>query len=245
MASRDFKEDIRALRYRLGLLAPHGAKGRQAEKSMIFSADDEARPSDRLIELALAAAREAHGISLEHLDSRLPGPPHWPSIWPGEHYRLLAGLARALQARTVIEIGTATGMSALALLAGVPEDGRVVTFDLVGWREFPGNVLREDDFADGRLAQHLDDLSRPDGAAKHADLLRHADLIFIDAAKDGEQEERFLELFDRTDFTGAPVLVFDDIRQWKMLRIWREVRLPKLDVTSFGHWSGTGLVDLS
>jgi hypothetical protein len=37
--------------------------------------------------------------------------------------------------------------------------------------------------------------------------------------------------------------MFDDIRFWNMLRIWRNVAAPKLDITSFGHWSGTGLVD--
>jgi hypothetical protein len=38
-------------------------------------------------------------------------------------------------------------------------------------------------------------------------------------------------------------LVFDDIRIWNMLRIWREIVRPKLDLTSFGHWTGTGIVD--
>lgn len=37
--------------------------------------------------------------------------------------------------------------------------------------------------------------------------------------------------------------LFDDIRVWNMLAIWRGIRRPKLDLTSFGHWSGTGLVD--
>ncbi len=37
--------------------------------------------------------------------------------------------------------------------------------------------------------------------------------------------------------------MFDDIRVWNMLEIWRGIRRPKLDLTSFGHWSGTGLVD--
>jgi hypothetical protein len=41
---------------------------------------------------------------------------------------------------------------------------------------------------------------------------------------------------------GAPVLVFDDTRVRNMLHTWRDVRRPKLDLTSFGHWSGTGLV---
>lgn len=36
---------------------------------------------------------------------------------------------------------------------------------------------------------------------------------------------------------------FDDIRLWNMLRIWREIRLPKMDMTSFGPWCGTGLCE--
>jgi hypothetical protein len=121
----------------------------------------------------------------------------------------------------------------------------VVTFDLVPWRRYPQAVLREDDFADGRLIQHVDDLSVPEAAARHGDLLASADLIFVDAAKDGRQEQVFLDLFEGTPFRGRPIVIFDDIRQWKMLRIWRDIRRPKLDVTSFGHWSGTGLVDFA
>lgn len=32
-----------------------------------------------------------------------------------------------------------------------------------------------------------------------------------------------------------------DIRLWNMPAFWRDVPLPKLDLTSFGHWSGTGV----
>jgi predicted O-methyltransferase YrrM len=236
-------EHLRALRYRYGLLAPIRAKARQAERSMIFSADDEARPSARLLALARDAAAAAEGIQLERLDERVPDPPYWHRVWPGEHYRLLAGLVEALTPRVVVEIGTATGLSALALLDRLDGAGKLVTFDLVPWREYPGTVLRDSDFADGRLLQELDDLSAAAGADKHRELLHEADLIFIDAAKDGAQEQAFLDRFEGMAFRGAPVVVFDDIRQWKMLRIWREVTRPKLDVTSFGHWSGTGLVD--
>jgi hypothetical protein len=28
-----------------------------------------------------------------------------------------------------------------------------------------------------------------------------------------------------------------------MIELWRNVQKPKLDLTSFGHWSGTGLID--
>ena len=37
--------------------------------------------------------------------------------------------------------------------------------------------------------------------------------------------------------------MFDDIRLLNMIEQWRALPRPKLDLTSFGHWSGTGLVD--
>ncbi len=30
-----------------------------------------------------------------------------------------------------------------------------------------------------------------------------------------------------------------------MIDIWRSIKSPKLDATSFSHWSGTGIVDIS
>jgi predicted O-methyltransferase YrrM len=238
-------EHVRRVRYRFGLLGPAGVRARQAEKSMIFSADDEVRPSERLVGLALEAAAVARRTDLSAISARLVRPPYWPEIWPGEHYRLLAGLVAVEVPSVVIEIGTATGLSALALRHGLGTEAQLVTFDIVPWRQYPDTALREEDFADGRLVQHVDDLSVPHVAASHTELLRSADLIFIDAAKDGRQERVFLDVFERTAFRRRPIVVFDDIRQWKMLRTWREVQRPKLDVTSLGHWSGTGLVDFA
>jgi hypothetical protein len=30
-----------------------------------------------------------------------------------------------------------------------------------------------------------------------------------------------------------------------MIDLWRSIESPKLDITSFGHFSGSGLVDIS
>ena len=73
-------------------------------------------------------------------------------------------------------------------------------------------------------------------------LLEQADIIFIDAAKDGICEPRLIENLRRVSFKTPPLVIFDDIRLRNMLRVWREISAPKLDVTSFGHRSGTGLV---
>jgi len=37
----------------------------------------------------------------------------------------------------------------------------------------------------------------------------------------------------------------DDIRFKNMIPLWRSITQPKLDISSFGHWSGFGMVDLS
>jgi len=66
-------------------------------------------------------------------------------------------------------------------------------------------------------------------------------LIFVDGPKDGRFEPAFLELLVRTGRKTRALLVLDDIRLWNMLRVWAELPLTKLDMTSFGQWSGTGI----
>jgi predicted O-methyltransferase YrrM len=198
-------------------------------------------PSDRLLDLALDAAQAARTVDLRWISGR--GTDRFPDVWPGEHYKLLNAIVSVLGAKTVVEIGTATGMSALAISAALPRDGKVVTFDLVPWREYPGSVLRDADFSDGRLEQRLEDLSTPSGWRANADLLKQAEFIFVDAKHDGAQERAFMHGFEEVGLDKCPVVLFDDIRVWEMLAFWHEVSRPKLDLTSFGHWSGTGLVD--
>jgi predicted O-methyltransferase YrrM len=234
---------VAALGRRLGVSGPPPVSARHVELSAISSADDDVPPSPRLLEVALAAIDRARTVDLSALDERLPAGSPMASTWPGEHYRLLTALVAALQPSLVLEIGTATGLSALAMKPALPPGGRIVTYDIVPWQRFSGTVLREDDFADGRLEQRVEDLTDEAVAARSRDLLEQAGLLFVDAAKDGRQEVRFLETFDRLAFRADPIAVFDDIRVWNMLSIWRGVRRPKLDLTSFGHWSGTGLVD--
>jgi hypothetical protein len=204
--------------------------------------DDPARPNTRLIELGLAAAQFAATVDLTSITERMAVSPRWPEIWPGEHYKLLAGLISVLRPKKVIEIGTSTGLSALTIKRFLPTDGRLITFDIVAWNEFEQTALRSEDF-DQRLEQRLADLSDASVFSRHVSLLHDADFIFIDAAKDSQQEDRFISNFQTVDFVTAPIFMFDDIRLWNMLRTWRTINRPKLDLTSFGHWSGTGLVD--
>ena len=73
-------------------------------------------------------------------DGRLSSEPRWFETWPGEHYRLLATITRLLEPRCVIEIGTFTGMGALALKQELPPGAIVHTFDISRWKLFFANV---------------------------------------------------------------------------------------------------------
>lgn len=224
------------------LFFPPPFDARHYKRTFVASPDDEAsRPNRAVLECALAAARKTVDIDISELCSRQP-PKDWdPQLWPGEHYRLLAGFVDHLQPRLVVEIGTETGLSALCLLKNMPAGGRVVTFDLVPWKEVPGTTLLDEDFGDGRLVQELADLAKPEVFESYRALLSEADLIFADGPKDGRFEYAFAAHLDALEFNTAPYVIFDDIRDRNMLRFWRELKKPKLDISSFGHWTGTGL----
>lgn len=225
------------------LLFPPPVKARHVKRTFVSSPDDEAsRPTRKVIEMALAVVARALDVDLADVSRRMTeSEPRWPDIWPGEHYRLLAGFVAHLQPTTVVEVGTHTGMSALSLKQYLPERSRLVTFDLIKWDDVPGTCLSERDFDDGRLAQIIADLADPDKFRKHRDLLAKAELIFVDGPKDGRFEPAFARHLDEIPFDTPPWVIFDDIRDLHMLQFWRDIRYPKLDMSSFGHWTGTGL----
>lgn len=218
-------------------------RARHYKRTFVASRDDEpGRPDRGVIEFALDIARAALDVDLSDLRRRA-GALGWdPGLWPGEHYRLLAAIVRRLQPRTVIEIGTLTGLSALSLRRYLPEGATLATFDIRPWTQVPGALFRPEDFNDGRLRQIIGDLSDPQCFRQHSALLAAADFIFVDGPKDGRFESAFAARLDSLAFARPPWVVFDDILELNMLRFWRELDKPKLDLTSFGHWTGTGLV---
>jgi hypothetical protein len=212
--------------------------------SLIFPLEESpGRPTRELIEFSLKAAQGALEIDLSEISSRI-APPLLKTIdtWPGQHYRLLASMVQLIQPRLIIEIGTASGFSCLSLKKFLPQEGRIVTFDIVPWKQYPDVILQDEDFADGRLKQQIADLTQPHVFNSFSKLISEADFIFVDAAKDGVMEQTFLNFFETVPFPKPLFIFFDDIRLWNMLAIWRGIQRPKLDITSFGSWSGSGLI---
>lgn len=153
-----------------------------------------------------------------------------------EHYRLLAHLSTLIPPdKTIVDIGTHQGDSALALSYG----GRVVeSFDVVdklGQRRFqkPSNVH-----------YNLEDLWEPTVRTKHQRMLLESGLVLIDIAPhEGTSELELVEWLRTNDYRG--IIVLDDIWFYKAMRdnTWYQIEPQfKTDVTDIGHWSGTGLV---
>jgi predicted O-methyltransferase YrrM len=202
------------------------------------------RPSEFLIDVALRASQEALHTELPELSGRVAADGNdFTRIWPGEHYRLLAALVKLLQPKRVVEVGTFRGLSALALKKFLPADGKITTFDVVAWNSLSDTCLRPQDFEDDRLRQEVADLSDPAVFEAHRDLIQETELLFVDGPKDGVFERKLLQQLESVELDKSLLVIMDDIRFWNMLAIWQEIARPKLDLTSFGHWSGTGMVE--
>lgn len=92
-------------------------------------------------------------------------------------------LLRLIKAKTVLELGTFTGYSALAMALALPEDGRVITCDInAEWTRYATTYWKQanqENKIDLRLAPALDTLHRLlDEGYAHT-----FDFIFIDADK--------------------------------------------------------------
>src|SRR3954469_1293653 len=118
---------------------PEGIEAHWWIPTMALSPDRRERPDRQLMQLALAAARAAaREVDFADLAAR-PNCKRWLTVWPGEHYKLLSGLVKVLPAKVAVEIGTAEGLSALAMKKYMP--GKVVTFDIVPWNQISDTIL--------------------------------------------------------------------------------------------------------
>ena len=224
-----------------------------AHPSVIASiGDDEiTQESTHLCALSCEAARKAADIFIE--SDKQKEDSCFFNVFPGEHYRILAGLLEVLNPSLLVDIGTHTGMSSRVMLDYSGLSSKVHTFDINEWDNFESfpetksySHLRHSDFAGGRCIQHLEDLGDSQVLTRNGELLDNADFIMCDAPKDGIFEYLFLNGLSQIELSSKSRFLFlDDIKFLNMVPLWRNIDSPKFDLTSFGHWSGSGIVDIS
>ena len=84
--------------------------------------------------------------------------------------------------------------------------------------------VRQEDFGE-RLEQRLGDLADPDVFAANCDS-RRADIVFVDAAKDGVFEYSLPSSAVRLRPTRSQLVILDDIKVVSMLNLWRACHCP-------------------
>ena len=119
--------------------------------------------------------------------------------------RFMSMLVSLIGARTVVEVGTFTGMSALWLARGLPDGGRLVCFDItdkyLATAREAWTAAGVDDRIEVRIGPAADGLAElPDEP--------HVDLAFIDADKTGYQG--YLELL-LPRLTERGVILVDNV----------------------------------
>jgi GR25 family glycosyltransferase involved in LPS biosynthesis len=143
-----------------------------------------------------------------------------------EHYKLLSFLSLNFKNNVILDIGTNTGLSALA--SSYNNTNKIVSFDL-----FDKLNLKSKNNIDFIIDDILDE--------KYSKLIDNSSLILLDTYHDGTFETVFLDHLVKTNWKG--LLFLDDINlNDEMRKFWLGIQQEKYDITKYGHWTGSGLV---
>ncbi len=210
--------------------------------SIIYSKDD-FQTTPELVQLLADSSKLASQRILSCGKNNLPDS-KFLNVFPGEHYRLLNSIVETFDAKKIVEIGTFTGMGTLSLKEGF-KDVVITTYDIIKWDQLNFTSHFESKDFDESLNQVIGDLSDDKFFESNLEILNDADLIFMDAPKDNIFEYKMAKQFKKLKNKNKKILIIDDILFINMIDFWRNIKSPKLDASSFGHWSGTGIVDIS
>src|SRR5215469_5109439 len=186
--------------------------------------DEEFKPNQRLYSLCAFIADQAR-FETHHLLSSRETQEKWYQFFPGEHYHLLSCLARQIKPVSIVEFGTGSGMGAISFREGY-EGCEIVSFDT---RDPCGELIQKEDNI--RLIQG--DMADEALFKKHNKLISKAEIIFVDGPKEDRKEYEFVKLLNSVSFTNNPFVIFDDMKLGYMLDLWRDIKRPKIDITSY------------
>jgi predicted nicotinamide N-methyase len=153
-------------------------------------------------------------------------PNNWFFMEAGqEHYRLLAYIGSLYKSKTLLDIGSYQGNSAIAL---AHSGNKIISYDLdtqpIIEKIKNDNIkfIKGDILADN-------------------DLILASPFIMLDTYHNGDFEQEFVDHLINIKYKG--LVMFDDIHlNNEMSNFWNGLKNEKFDLTDIGHFSGTGLV---
>lgn len=167
-------------------------------------------------------------IEISHLKNISLNQNDWLSAGQSE-YRLYAYLSTFFNNSTILDIGTRTGGSALAL--SYNPTNQVISYDLV--EQGASSIVRDN--INWKIQDFMEDETLD---------WDNISIIMIDVdPHDGSQERIMMDWLREKNWKG--ILIHDDIGpDWPDIQLmWNEIPEPKIDVTDIAHMSGTGIVN--
>ena len=143
-------------------------------------------------------------------------------------YRLYSYLSTFFNNTTILDVGSRTGGSGLAL--SYNKKNQVISYDL---QEQGASNIKKDNITWKIQDFRYDDTLDYDRIS----------IIMIDVdPHDGVQEEEMFTFLEEKEWQGLVLL--DDIGpEWPEIEdFWNRITFPKLDLSEIGHISGTGIV---
>lgn len=168
-------------------------------------------------------------LDVSALEEQSINPNDWLTAGQSE-YRLYAWLSSQFDNTTILDVGTRTGGSALAL--SYNDKNQVISYDLV--EQGASSAIKKENITFKIQDFREDDTLDWDNVS----------IIMIDVdPHDGVQEVEMMEFLNEKGWKG--IMLLDDIGPgWPEVQdMWDAIEEPKIDVTPVGHMSGTGLVN--
>jgi predicted O-methyltransferase YrrM len=115
-------------------------KSRHTLPSIISSLDYDAssQSCDDLIKILAKSSVAASSVKID-CPSDKPDSMYF-NTYPGEHYKLLAGLTVTIKPQCLVDIGTFTGMSSRIMLDYTSIQAEIHTFDIIGFNKFNSHL---------------------------------------------------------------------------------------------------------
>ena len=147
-----------------------------------------------------------------------------------DYYRTLALISTFISDSIIFDIGTGHGYSALSL--SYNNTNNVYSFDVNRSRKLEIKNKKNINFIIG-------------DALEHSKILE-AKIIYLDTAHDGIFERKCIKFLEDNNWRG--LLIMDDCfysEYPELTKIYNEFEYKKFDITKYGHFSGTALIDFN
>lgn len=155
-----------------------------------------------------------------------------------QEYRLYSYLTTFFDNTTILDIGTCNGTSAVALSHN--PSNKVISYDIVK-QQYMGSthVIHSKHNIKFNIKNVFDDLNE--------ELVSKCKIVMIDIDHYETVEREIINRLKELKFSG--LIILDDITNHPdpeinrcMNRLWNNIEGNKINVTKYGHWSGTGII---